>query len=410
VTAALLDGLTVLDFTRVLAGPYCTRLLADLGARVIKVERPVHGDDTRAFYLQLEEGRKDQSSYFVRFNAGKESIAIDLAHPEAKTVVLDLARRADILVENFVPGVMAKQGLDYATVSAANPGIVYCSISGYGQTGPLRDRPAFAHLINAASGAMDLDRQGDPEPRVAYLQSADALAGVHAFGLVLAAVLRCRRTGQGAYLDVSMLQSLWGAEDIGIAAALNGGEFGKQPRPGMIIHAIKGRQLAVQFIGGGPTWDRLLAVVGKDSPIGAEQFLTPMGRRDHWPELRKLICEWLDGFESLESAMEALTAARVPCSPVRSMDEILAHPHMAEREAFTTIPHAGRGEVRVTSAPFHIDGAAVPARGAAPYLPGENTRAVLAETLGYAEERIEALLRSGAVAVPAGQAPASSSR
>ena len=105
---------------------------------------------------------------------------------------------------------------------------------------------------------------------------------------------------------------------------------------------------------------------------------------------------------SLESAMEALTAARVPCSPVRSMDEILAHPHMAEREAFTTIPHAGRGEVRVTSAPFHIDGAAVPARGAAPYLAGENTRAVLAETLGYPDDRIEALLRSGAVAVPAG--------
>lgn len=399
-TPALLDGLTVLDFTRVLAGPYCTRLLADLGARVIKVERPVEGDDTRAFYLQLEEGRKDQSSYFVRFNAGKESIAIDLGHPEARGVVLDLARKADVLIENFVPGVMARHGLDYAAVSGANPAIVYCSISGYGQTGPLRNRPAFAHLINAASGAMDLDRQGEPEPRVAYLQSADALAGVHAFGLVLAAVHRRQATGQGAHLDVSMLQSLWGAEDIGIAAALNGGEFNKGPRPGMVIHTIKGRQIAVQFIGGGPTWDRLLATMGADSPIGAARFATPEGRREHWPELRGLICVWLDRFESVDAAVEALSAVRVPCAPVRTMEEVIDHPHMAERQAFSTIPHAARGEVRVTSAPFHVDGAAVPARGAAPYRAGEDTRKVLEGTLGYDAERIDALLRSGAVAEP----------
>ena len=396
----LLDGLTVLDFTRVLAGPYCTRLLADLGARVIKIERPVDGDDTRAFYLQLEEGRRDQSSYFVRFNAGKESVAIDLAHPAARGVVFDLVRVSDVLIENFVPGVMARHGLDYAAVSAVNPAIVYCSISGYGQTGPLRDRPAFAHLINAASGAMDLDRQGDPEPRVAYLQSADSLAGVHAFGLVLAAVNRRQRTGQGAYLDVSMLQSLWGAEDIGIAAALNGGEITKGPRPGMIIHAIGDRHIAVQFIGGGPTWDRLLALMGADGPAGAEKFASPQGRRDHWPELRQLICSWLDRFESVEAAVEVLSAARVMCAPVRTMEEVIAHPHMAEREAFTTIPHPGRGEVRVTAAPFHVDGAAVPARGAAPYRAGENTRAVLAETLGYSAEKIQALLQSGALAVP----------
>ena len=399
-TPGMLDGLTVLDFTRVLAGPYCTRLLADLGARVIKIERPVDGDETRSFYLQLEEGRTDQSSYFVRFNAGKESVAIDLAQPEAKEVVLDLARVADVLVENFVPGIMARHGLDYAAVSAANPAIVYCSISGYGQTGPLRDRPAFAHLINAASGAMDLDRQGDPEPRVAYLQSADSLAGVHAFGLVLAAVHRRQRTGQGAYLDVSMLQSLWGAEDLGIAAALNGGAIIKGPRVGMVIHAIKGRHIAVQFIGGGPTWDRLLAKIGGDSPIGAERFSTAPGRREHWPELRQLICDWLDHFDSVEAAMEALSAARVPCAPVRTMEEVIAHPHMAEREAFSTIPHPGRGAVRVTSAPFHIDGAPVPARGAAPYRAGEHTRAVLADTLGYSSERIDALIRFGAIAVP----------
>ena len=399
-SSALLDGLTVLDFTRVLAGPYCTRLMADLGARIIKVERPGDGDDTRGFYHQLEAGRTDQSTYFVRFNAGKESIAIDLAHPQARGVALDLARKADVVIENFVPGVMARHGLDYAAVAAVKPDIVYCSISGYGQTGPLRDRPAFAHLVNAASGAMDLDRQGDPKARVAYLQSADALAGVHAFGLILAAVLRRERTGAGACLDVPMLQSLWSAEDLGIAAALNNAPVIKGPRVGMVIHTIKGRQIAAQFIGSGPTWERMLAAMGKDSPAHGEQYATPAGRREHWPALHQCICDWLDGFESVDAAVTALTAARIPCAPALTIEEAMNHPHMAEREAFTTVAHPSYGSVRVTAAPFHVDAKAVPARGPAPYRAGEDTRTVLGQVLGYSAERIHSLAQAGVISVP----------
>lgn len=398
--AALLEGLTVLDFTRVLAGPYCTRLLADLGARVIKVERPGVGDETRLFHLQLEPDRIDQSSYFARFNAGKLSVALDLAHPEGQAVALDLARASDALVENFVPGIMARMGLDHAAVAAVRPDIVYCSISGYGQTGPWRQRPAFAHIVNAASGAMDLDRQGNPEPRVAYLQSADALAGVHAFGLMLAALLRRQRTGQGAYLDVPMLQTLWAAEDVNLAVALNGGEVVEGPRVGMIVHAIRGRSIALQFIGGGPTWYRLLDAMGPDSPARGERFATPIGRRDHWAELQKIVGDWLDGFPSVEAAVDALTAARVPCAPVLPLAEVMAHPHLAEREAFAAVPHPGRGEVRVTAAPFHVDAAAVPPAGPAPYRAGEHTREILAGTLGYSAERIDALLASGAADQP----------
>lgn len=163
---ALLDGITVLDFTRVLAGPYATRLLADLGAHVIKVERPGEGDEMRRGYLQLEEGRTDQSTYFTRINAGKLSIAIDLARAESRPIVADLARRADVVVENFVPGVVDRLGCDYKTLSAIKPDLVYCSISGFGQTGPLRGWQAFAHIINAVSGIMDLERGPDPAPRV----------------------------------------------------------------------------------------------------------------------------------------------------------------------------------------------------------------------------------------------------
>jgi CoA:oxalate CoA-transferase len=190
-----LAGLVILDLTRVLAGPYCTRLLADLGARVIKIERPGSGDEMRRAYLQLEDGRDDQSTYFVRCNVGKESVALDLGHPEAPGVMRDLARLSDVVVENFVPGVMARLHCDYETLAAVKPDLIYCSISGYGQSGPWRHRPAFAHLINAASGMMALEQGPDPAPRPAYIQAADVLAGTHAFGAILAALWRRARTG-----------------------------------------------------------------------------------------------------------------------------------------------------------------------------------------------------------------------
>src|SRR5256885_14666627 len=161
---SLLAGLTVLDFTRVLAGPYCTRLLADLGARVIKVERPGEGDDTRRGHVQLEPGRTDQATYFIRINAGKWSVALDLAHPKAREVVADLARAADVVVENFLPGVVAKLGCDYAALSAVKPDLVYCSISGFGPSGPPRLPPALPPIVNAMSGIMHPQQQTPPAP------------------------------------------------------------------------------------------------------------------------------------------------------------------------------------------------------------------------------------------------------
>src|SRR2546429_9691363 len=168
----LLAGLTVLDFTRVLAGPYCTRLLSDLGARVVKAERPGEGDTTRHITAQIEAGQADQGTYFIRINAGKSSLALDLSHPKAREVVADLARAADVVVENFLPGVVAKLGCDYAALSAVKPDLVYCSISGFGQSGPLRLHPAFHHIVKAMSGIMHLEPRTDPAPRPRHLPAA----------------------------------------------------------------------------------------------------------------------------------------------------------------------------------------------------------------------------------------------
>src|SRR5688572_5603257 len=396
---ALLAGLTVLDFTRVLAGPYCTRLLADLGARVLKIERPGEGDDTRRGYAQLEEGRVDQATYFVRINAGKQSVGLDLQHPRGREVVHDLARVADVAVENFLPGVAARLGCDYAALSAVKPDIVYCSISGFGQTGPLRDVPAFHHIINAMSGVMHLERQSDAEPRIGYLQSADVLSGTHAFGAILAGLVRRARTGQGAFLDVSMLEALIAAEDITFGAVINGGAVYPGPRPGMIAHTIDGRDMVTQTVGAPALWSRLCTVMKRPELAEHPRFATPAARRENWPAIREIVLAWLDGFTSRERALEALRAARVPAAPILSPPEVAALPHLEARRAFPEVPHPARGKVRVTATPFHVDGQPVSPTAGAPHRIGEHTRQVLGEVLGYPSARIEELVAAKVISL-----------
>jgi CoA:oxalate CoA-transferase len=393
----LLAGVRVLDFTRVLAGPYCTRLLADQGAEVIKVERSGEGDEVRHIVMQLDPDRTDQSSYFLRLNVGKRGIAIDLTRPAARDVVLDLVQRADVLVENFAPGVMAKYGLDHASLAPLRPDLVYCSISGFGQTGPLASMQAYAHLINAISGMMDLDRAGEPEPRVSYLQAADVLAGAHAFGAISAALVRHARTGRGAFLDVSMLECLIAADDINYAALLNGGKVERRPRVGMVVHAVAGRHLAMQTAGASHLWTRLLALMNRPDLATDPRFDTSLGRRANWSELLPIICAWLDTFASADDAVRALSGARIPSVPMLSPEEVVVHPHLAAREAFPSVPHPARGTVRVTATPFHVDGRPMHPTGPAPYRVGEDTREVLRELPGYDDARIDALFEAGVV-------------
>ena len=390
----------MLDLTRVLAGPYCTRLLADLGARVIKIERPGTGDEMRRAMLQLEPDREDQSTYYVRCNAGKQSVALELGHPAARAVILDLARRADVAVENFVPGVTTRLSCDYESLAGVKPDLVYCSISGYGQTGPWRLRPAFAHLIHAASGMMSLEQGADPAPRSTNLQAADVLAGTHAFGAILAALWRRARTGQGARLDISMLETLVAADDMTYGSVLNGGPTHGAPRIGMIVKEINGRHVALQTGGAPEIMPRLVALMGKKELLDDPRFSTPTARRVHWADLRGIIEQWLESFASVDEAVEALTQARVPCAPVLTPAEVVALPHLAARDFFSSVPHAGRGEVRIPRSPFQLDGRPLTPQGGAPYRVGEHTRRVLQEFLGYDRARVDELVAQGAAAAP----------
>jgi len=314
--------------------------------------------------------------------------------------VRDLARKADVAVENFAPGVAQRLGIDYDSLAAVKPDLVYCSISGFGQTGPWRERPAFAHIIHAASGLMHLE-QGDLEaPRSANLQAADVLAGTHAFGAILAALWRRQRTGQGARLDVSMLEALVAADDVSIAAGLNGGEKIGAPRPGMGVYEVGGRHLALQVVGSMDLWPRLLAMMERPEFAQDPRFATPVARRQHWPELRDLVGAWLQRFKTVEDALEALNAARIPAAPVLEPQEVITHPHLLARGAFPEVPHPTRGSVRVTASPYHWDGKPVHPAAGAPYRVGEHSRLVLSGLLGYDAAHIDALIRSGAVEAP----------
>jgi CoA:oxalate CoA-transferase len=394
-----LVGVTILDLTRVLAGPYCTRLLCDLGARVIKIERPGGGDEMRHNYLQLEDGRGDQSTYFTRVNAGKESVGVDMSRPDGQAVIHDLAKVSDVIVENFLPGVIARLRCDYETLRAVKPDIIYCSISGFGQTGPWRSRPAFAHIINAASGLMHLEQGDEPAPRVSNLQAADVLAATHAATAILGALIRRGRTGRGAHLDVSMLEALIAADSVTYAAVLNGGEEYGNPRPGMIVAPVGDRFLAMQFTGSPELWPRLLSLMGPELGRDA-RFDTGEKRRANWRELRPIVESWLARFGTIEDAVKTLSEARIPCAPVLRPAEVIAESHLATRRFFPTVAHPARDAVRVTGSPYHWNGEPVGPRGPAAYRVGEHTRAVLGGLLGYSGERIGELLGAGAIAAP----------
>ena len=257
---------------------------------------------------------------------------------------------------------------------------------------------------------MHLERGANEPPRVLYLQAADILAGTHAFGAISAALVRRARTGQGAHLDVSMLEALVGAEDISFGSVLNDGPTYPGPRSGMLVEQVGDGWLAFQIVGVLDLWPRLVDLLRRPDLPQDPRFATPIARRENWPELRAIITEWLRRFASVEEALAALDGARIPCTRVLWPAEVVSAPHLQARGAFPSVAHPTRGAVRVTASPFHVDGEAMAPSGPAPYRPGENTRAVLAELLGYEPERITGLARRGAVTGPDLPGPESGNR
>lgn len=372
-------GLRVIDLTTTLAGPYCTRLLADLGADVVKIEAP-DGDMQRSRPPQ----RNGASTMFGQLNAGKRSVVLDLKREDGVRALLGLVRRADLLVENFRPGVMQRLGLGYERLAGLNPRLIYCAISGYGQTGPAARRPAYAPVVHAASG-YDLAhlayQKGRSRPDWCGIFTADIVAGVYAFGAIGAALHQRGRSGRGQCIDVSMLETMLALLVNEVQDAQFDEPLLRKPLYGP-LRTADGYVMAAAA--SDKTFRDLSAAAGRPELVDDPRFNAYLPRREHWDAYLAEIEKWSAGL-STAACLEALERFGVPASPYRTVAQALADPQLAHRGALASVQDRAGG-FQVVNPPFRMSDAEI---GVGPWSPdlGQHTAEVLGGLQGPEENR-----------------------
>ncbi|GAB1576472.1 CaiB/BaiF CoA transferase family protein [Bordetella petrii] len=399
---APLTGIRVLDLTRVLAGPWCTQNLADLGAEVIKIERPGAGDDTRAWgppYLKDAAGNDTtEAAYYLSANRNKYSVALDIASPRGAELVRELARQSDILVENFKVGGLRKYGLDYDSLKADNPGLIYCSITGFGQTGPYASRPGYDFMIQGMGGLMSITGERDDlpggGPQKAGVAVADLMTGMYSTVGILAALHERGRSGLGQHIDMALLDC-----QVAMMANqnLNYMTSGQAPRragnahqnlvPYQVFAASDGHLIVA--VGNDSQFRNYCRVIGLPELADDPRFATNPQRVQNRDTLVPLLAERMATGER-DHWLAELEAAGVPAGPINTLDQVYQDPQVQAREMRRELPHPTGGTVPMAASPLKFSGSPVQYRRPPPLL-GEHTRQILAERLGMSEEEILAL-------------------
>ncbi len=376
-----LDGVRVLDLSRVLAGPWCTQMLGDLGAEIIKIEQPGKGDDTRGWGPPWHgEGDERQSAYFLACNRNKQSVEVDIATPEGQEVVRRLAAKSDVLVENFKVGGLAKYGLDYARLEDANPRLVYCSITGFGQDGPRAAEPGYDFMIQGITGMMSVTGDPDSGPQKSGVAYADVMTGLHAAIAVLAALNQRHATGRGQHIDLALF-------DVGVSTlanqALNYLVSGTPPKlmgnahanvvPYQAFATLDGH--IILAIGNDSQFARFAELVGHGEWAADARFATNAGRIENRAALIPEIASIIAG-RTTADWVAALSAAGIPHGPINTVDEALADPQAVFRGLVTDV--GGRPGI---ASPLRLSDS-MPDPGTAPPVLGADTEAVLARLLG----------------------------
>ena len=407
-----LSHLTILDLSRVLAGPWCTQLLADLGATVIKIERPGAGDDTRAWgppYLKDESGRDTgEAAYYLSCNRGKLSVAVDFTTPDGQRIVRDLVRQSDVLVENYKVGGLAKYGLDYASVAAANPRLVYASITGFGQNGPYADRAGYDFIIQGMSGFMSVTGERDDlaggGPQKAGIAITDLMTGMFATVAIQAALAHRDRTGEGQWIDTCLFDSA-----VAMMAVMNLNYLVTGTPPGRAGNA---HQNIVPYEAFACADGHLILAVGNDTQFAKfceaadrrawaadERFAKNADRVRHRAILVPLVAEVMRT-RTQHAWLAALEALGVPCGPINRIDQVFADPQLAARGLRMDLPHPSAGSVPQVGTPIQFS--VTPAEyGRPPPLLGEHTAEVLRERLALDPATIAALAARGVIGVRA---------
>ena len=383
-----LDGITVLDLTRVLSGPYCTMLLADMGARVIKVEQPGKGDDTRAWGPPFLEG---ESAYFLSINRNKESVTLDFKQPEGRAVLDRLIAKSDVVVENFRPGTLARLGLDYQTLAAKHPRLIYCSISGFGHTGPRSKEPGYDAIMQAEGGLMSITGAADGAPYRLGVAIVDIVSGMFAaYGVAMALFAR-ERTGRGQEVDLAMLDAT-----VALLTYQAGNFFasGRVParlgnrHPSIVPYETFAASDGefVLAVGNDEQWRRFCAIA--ELPAD-DRFATNRQRVTGYDQLRPFVADRLRT-KPRQHWIDKLTAAGVPCGSVRNFQELFDDPQLAAREMLARVEHVTIGQLKTLGVPVKLSDTPGAVRTPPPTL-GQHTEAVLSQELGLSADAIATL-------------------
>ncbi|MBO6510298.1 MAG: CoA transferase [Roseibium sp.] len=400
-----LSGLVVLDLSRILAGPTCTQILGDLGAEVLKIERPGRGDDTRGWgppFLKDQAGKETaESAYYLSSNRNKSSVAIDLASKEGQDLISRLAAKADILVENFKVGDLKRRGLDYESLKQVNPGLIYCSISGFGQTGPYAQRAGYDFLIQGMGGIMSLtgfaDEDGGTETKCG-VGIADVMCGMYATVSILSALNHRHRTDEGQYIDISLLdaQVSW-LINQGAGYLVSGDVPGRlgNGHPTIVPYETfpAADQSFILAVGNDTQFQKFCEIAGASDlardPLYAKNADRVRNRKQLVPLIRRLTIE-----KTAAEWIEVLEQAGVPCGPVNDLKQVFDDPQVRARNMRITLPHPLSGEVDLIGSPINLEKTPVSYEKAPPLL-GADTRNVLAQHLGLTDSQISQLAEQG---------------
>jgi len=402
-----LEGIKVLDLSRILAGPWAGQMLADLGADVIKVERPGKGDDTRAWappYMPIKEGGDEsvrESAYFQSANRGKRSICIDMALPAGQALIQRLAAEADVVIENFKVGGLAKYGLDFASLTALNSKLIYCSITGFGQTGPDKDRAGYDFMIQATGGLMSITGAADGEPMKVGVALADVMTGLYASNAIQAALIHQLRTGQGQHIDLALL-------DVQVATlanqAMNYLPTGDNPKrlgnahPNIVPYQVfaTANSHMIIAVGNDSQYQRFCQVGGSEALGMHEDFATNALRVAN----REALIPQLQAFMSQQTTewwLAELNKVGVPCGPINTLDQVFADAQVQARGMQLDLPHKALGKAASVANPIKFSATPIQYENGAPML-GQHTQEVLQDWLQLNAEQMAELHQTQTIA------------
>lgn len=394
-TQRMLDGFKVVDFTHVVAGPHCTKMLAEHGAEVIKIE-PIGGELARSLPMH----REGRSGYFIQHNVGKKSMCMDLEKPEAQEICHELIRQADVVVENFKPGVMKRHNMDWETLRKINPDLVMCSISCFGQTGPLAELPGFDWIGQSYAGIIDLLGKKDDTPVYGDFAFGDIATGAHACGAIVMALMHRLRGGSGQHIDISLIEVLFSFHELSVQLYDTTGGQMVAHRAGPDHHLLAPAGIfkckdKYMFIVGLNQWAGLTNAINRPDLTKDPRFKNPGDTGKYRDEINGAIQDWLDTQEDVYQAIEVLEANRVPCAPILNIPEFMDHPHVKERGCVRTVKDDIFGDIRIPRTPLRFSEFPEPPDLRAGTL-GQHNHEILRDSLNYSAEKI-AELESAAI-------------